>query len=86
MRLTNKFGNEPKNQEIMGNAERTYFKSYGTVIATIDHTMHGQVTLDGYYWNYSVTTGYYRNQFLGEGIADTRKKIKSGVYKLANLN
>ena len=28
----------------------------------------------------------YRNQFLRENIADTRNKIKSGEYKLTNLN
>ena len=47
---------------------------------------NGKITLDSYYWDYSVTTGKYRNQFLNEGIAETRKKIKEGIYKLANLN
>jgi len=27
-----------------------------------------------------------RGQYLGEGIAETRKKIESGVYKLVDLN
>ena len=60
------------------------FQSYDTVIAVIDENR--QVWLDRYSWDYSTTTGKYRNQFLGENIAETRKKIKSGAYKLANLN
>ena len=46
----------------------------------------GKITLDEYYWDYSTTTGKYRNQFLNEGIAETRKKIKAGTYVLTNLN
>lgn len=45
-----------------------------------------QITLDEHYWDYSATTGKYRNQFLNEGIAETRKKIESGEYVLADLN
>ena len=47
---------------------------------------NGQIYLDKVYWDYSVTTGKYRNQFLDEGIAETRKKIKEGVYILTDLN
>ena len=43
-------------------------------------------TFDKDSWDYSVTTGKYRNQFLGENKAETLKKIKSGEYKLAKLN
>lgn len=60
------------------------FQSYEKVIAMRDE--HGQITLDNCYWDYSNTTGKYRNQFLGENIAETRKKIKSGEYKLDDLN
>ena len=67
--------------------QRETFQSYSSTIATKVFTAKGeQVTLDDYYWDYSVTTGKYRNQFLGEGIAETRKKIESGEYQLANLN
>lgn len=62
-----------------------WFQSYDTIIAQIDQAT-GEVTLDEKNWDYSATTGKYRNQFLGEGIAETRKKIASGEYKLANLN
>jgi len=64
--------------------EGVYFQSYGTVIAF--RPVRGRVQLDSSYWDYSRTTGKYRNQFLGEGIADTRKKIESGEYTLVNLN
>ncbi len=45
-----------------------------------------QVFLDAKYWDYSRTTGNYRNDFLDENIAETRKKIESGEYKLVDLN
>ena len=33
-------------------------------------------------WAYSSTTGKHRNDFLGEGIAETRKKLLKGEYTL----
>ena len=60
------------------------FQSYNTVIAVRDE--QGQIWLDKYKWDCSTTTGKYRNQFLGESINETRKKIKDGIYKLADLN
>ena len=62
----------------------SFFQSYNTIIAKI--TNAGQTILDASYWDYSVTTGKYRNKFLNECIAETRKKIKQGLYKLADLN
>ena len=62
----------------------SFFQSYDTIIAKI--TNAGQTILDASYWDYSVTTGKYRNKFLNECIAETRKKIKKGLYKLADLN
>ena len=38
------------------------------------------------YWNYSVTTSKYRNQFLNETTKETQAKINSGEYKLVDLN
>lgn len=72
------------NQFIITTSDGEYFQSYQTVIAFRDNT--GKVTLDKNNWDYSRTTGKYRNAFLREGIADTRKKIKSGEYALADLN
>ena len=60
------------------------FQSYDSTIAIVFST--GVVLLDENTWDYSVTTGKYRNEFLGEGIAETRAKIKSGEYILTDLN
>lgn len=73
------------NQFIIDTPEGQYFQSYRTIIAFYENKT-GIFYLDENAWDYSVTTGKYRNQFLNEGIADTRKKIKSGTYKLINLN
>ena len=48
--------------------------------------MGSEMCIRDSYWDYSRTTGVYRNQFLGEGIVNTRAKIESGEYKLADLN
>lgn len=81
-------GNEVANQFIIrqrtDKGVREIFQSYRSVIAVIDED--GNVTLDRNKWDYSVTTGRYRNQFLGEGIDETRKKIEQGIYTLADLN
>ena len=45
-----------------------------------------QIVLDKTYWNYSVTTSKYRNQFLNESTKETQAKINSGEYKLVDLN
>lgn len=67
--------------------KREVFQSYDSIIVvrTVwpDET---RIELDATYWDYSTTTGKYRNQFLGETIEETRAKIKSGEYKLADLN
>jgi len=77
-------GNPIPNQFIIDTGKGVlYFQSYESIIVKIvkDH-----VYLDEKTWDYSSTTGRYRNNFLGEGIADTRSKIASGEYKLTNLN
>jgi hypothetical protein len=48
--------------------------------------MDYRIRLDETYWDYSKTTGKYRNLFLGETKSETEKKIKSGEYILTNLN
>jgi hypothetical protein len=64
---------------------KEYFQSYTTIIAFKD-SRFGQIYLDRNSWDCSASTGRYRNQYLGEGIAETRKKIVDGTYKLADLN
>jgi len=76
-------GNKVANQFIINDNGAEYFQSYKSIIAK---KSQGKVYLDVYYWDYSTTTGKYRNDFLGEHIADTRKKIKSGEYILTDLN
>ena len=73
------------NQFILWDDDRNKFlQSYDSIIVKINH--RGDIYLDEYYWDYSKTTGRYRNQFLGETKNETLKKIKSGKYKLINLN
>ena len=65
-----------------------WFQSYNVLIGKKKY-VSGVLTdtyLDTIYWNYSKTTGKYRNNFLNEYIDETRSKIKSGEYKLKNLN
>jgi hypothetical protein len=76
-------GNPVANQFVIYTDEGTYFQSYDSVIAFRDNNR--KIILDSYYWNYSRTTSKYRNQFLGEGTADTKAKIESGEYKLDDL-
>ena len=77
-------GSPVANQFEIETADGTYFQSYKTMIAFRSNDR--KITLDRDSWAYSVTTGRYRNQFLNEGIAETRKKIRSGKYALADLN
>ena len=81
---SNRSGRPVANQFIIYTSKGRYFQSYDSVIAFKDNK--GNVTLDDYTWDYSRTTGKYRNEFLGESIAETRSKIESGEYKLENLN
>lgn len=73
-----------KNQFLVWKGNDVYFQSYDSMIAK--RTAEGEVSLDERYWNYSKTTSKYRNQFLGEPKKVTEAKIKSGEYKLVNLN
>ena len=71
-------GREVPNQMVTQFDNGSVFKSYDSIIAV---KYKGKVYLTNA-WDYSVTTGKYRNQFLNEGIAETREKIKNGTYKL----
>ncbi|HUX92462.1 MAG TPA: hypothetical protein VMV36_01555 [Ignavibacteriaceae bacterium] len=95
--IKNENGNAIPNQFIMteegrgalGNFNRREtFQSYNSIIAVITYWdgEPGRVEIDENKWDYSQTTGKYRNQFLGETKKETEKKIKSGEYKLVNLN
>lgn len=86
--VANQFIIHEKGEGWNGNfIRRETFQSYKSIIAVktvwADKT---EIVLDETYWDYSVTTGKYRNAFLGENKAETLKKIKSGEYKLEDLN
>ena len=82
--MTSPQGNKVANQFIIIDDDNNeYFQSYRSIIAK---RSQGQIYLDEYYWDYSRTTGKYRNEFLNETIAETRAKIKSGEYILTDLN
>jgi len=72
-----------KNQFIIHTDKGSLFQSYHTIIVA---RIQGKTYLDSNSWDYSVTTGKYRNIFLGETKKETEKKIKNGVYELIDLN
>jgi len=82
--MTSSNGNTVPNQFIVKTERGTFFKSYDTIIAW--EKPDGKIVLDARKWDYSKTTGKYRNQFLSETKMETERKIKSGEYFLDNLN
>ena len=81
--LTSNKGNKIANQFQVQTENAIYFQSYNSMIVKIEN---GQTYLDSTFWDYSRTTGKYRNIFLGEDKKETERKIKSGIYILTNLN
>jgi len=76
--------NKRPNQFLIVTPDAHYFQSYETLIAMRDN--EGKIYLDVNYWDYSTTTGKYRNIFLNENKSLTQKKINSNVYSLVDLN
>ncbi len=74
------------NQFTIETKKGVYFQSYNSIIAFKPIDCYKSIQLDSYYWDYSKTTGKYRNIFLGERKAETERKIKEGIYKLVDLN
>lgn len=77
-------GNSIANQFEITTNEGDYFQSYNSIIVFIPN--NGKIQLDEKYWDYSVTTGKYRNMFLNETKKETIRKIDNGTYILTNLN
>lgn len=77
-------GNSIANQFIIEVDGDVYFQSYKSIIAKI--AINGKVYLDKEYWDYSATTGKWRNQFLGETKKETERRIADGTYIMTNLN
>lgn len=87
MTSNRKGGGDVPNQFVIESDGIEYFQSYSSIIVKLDYTGDKKtVTLDCNKWDYSRTTGIYRNQFLGETKKETQKKIDSGEYLLADLN
>ena len=94
--MTNRNGRAIPNQFIISEEGRgangnfttkEVFQSYNSVIAVRTVWPNStRIELDRDKWDYSTTTGKYRNQFLGETKRETENKIKSGEYILTNLN
>jgi hypothetical protein len=85
--IVNNRGNIVANQFIIRDGLKTYFQSYKSIIVRIERSEGKEITtLDHVYWNYSRTTSKHRSTFLNESTKETEKKIKEGVYILANLN
>ncbi len=77
--MTGNSGNPIPNQFIIRTSEGVYFQSYNSIIVFIPNEGKTQMGQD---WDYSRTTGEYRNDFLGEGKKETQEKLKSGEYVL----
>ena len=82
--IVNNNGNTVANQFSINDKGIQYFQSYKTIIVKIDKA--GNISLDRNYWDYSRTTSKHRNIFLNTNTKDTKAKIKSGEYKLTDLN
>ena len=82
--MTNNNYNTVPNQFTIEDKGNRYFQSYTTMIVKVDKK--GQVFLDSYYWDYSRTTSKYRNIFLNTDTKTIKANIKSGEYKLKDLN
>ena len=90
--MRNNQNNHVLNQFIIETIEKNgnitdYFQSYDTIIVKRKY-VNGDcfITLDERFWDYSRTTGKYRNLFLNETKKETLAKLKSNEYKLMDLN
>ena len=81
--MTSNKGNKIANQFIIYTTEGSIFQSYNSTIVKIEN---GKTYLDINKWDYSKTTGKYRNIFLNENKKQTEEKIKNGEYILTDLN
>ena len=75
--------NKRPNQFLIVTPDAHYFQSYESLIAV--RTNEGKIYLDINKWDYSTTTGKYRNIFLNENKSLTLKKINANIYSLVDL-
>lgn len=76
--------NKRPNQFLITTPDGHYFQSYESIIAFRDN--NNKIFLDKNFWNFSTTTGKYRNIFLNENKKLTMDKIENNTYSLVNLN
>jgi hypothetical protein len=76
MQSPSRSGGAVANQFIITFDNATVFQSYSSVIAI---EMNNRTYLTDK-WDYSVTTGKYRNQFLNENKKETQEKINNKEY------
>lgn len=81
--MTGRSGQPVKNQFILEDGKSTIFQSYDSIIAM---KSGGRTYLDKYRWDYSTTTGKYRNQFLGMNKKQIEQAIKDEAIYLVDLN
>jgi hypothetical protein len=81
--MTGRSGQPVKNQFIIEDGKSTIFQSYDSIIAM---KSGGRTYLDKYRWDYSTTTGKYRNQFLGMNKKQIEQAIKDRAIYLVDLN
>ncbi len=90
--MTSRSGNVVPNQTILSCPKGKTFVSYGSKIVFQSKSRSSidglplEIIVDEYYWDYSRTTGKYRNEFMNMGVQDVRNYIKEGRIKVGNLN
>lgn len=82
--MTSSNGRSVPNQFVINTRDWVFFQSYKSIICFIDN--EGNTYIDENKWDYSTTTGKYRNIFLNEKKRETENKIKEGFYRLYDLN
>ena len=90
-RMTGRSGSPVRNHWLISVENGVALQSYNSIIAfrftkNFGKFNKGDVLLDRSTWNYSPTTARYRRIFLGEGKAETERKIAAGEYRLEALN
>ena len=78
--MTSNSGNSIPNQFIVRTEYGRMFKSYDSNIAFIPYDEN--IIYLGKDWNYSVTTGKYRNEFLGINKKELEARIEAGTAKV----
>ena len=90
-RMIGRSGNPVRNHWLIDVGHGVALQSYNSIVAfrfakNFGKFKKGDVLLDRGTWDYSPTTARYRRIFLGEGKAETVKKITAGEYRLEALN